>query len=117
MLSARVKRIVKAVLPRIIADAVRPLRRGGTVSDERSYDLIDREFYKPEFSPWEGFGEFKAIIAAVSPHSLVPREGLWVLHTLAKQACHIPGNFWECGVYKGGTAIMLESVVSSAPGK
>jgi len=80
-------------------------------------NLPDREFYRPRFSPWEGFGEFKDVWAPVWPHTIVSADRVWLLHALAQQAYHLPGHFWECGVYKGGTAIMLASVAASVPGK
>lgn len=111
MPTARLRPVLKAVLPPILVEAVRALKRKDTLP------LRDDEFYRPLFSPWEGFGEFKAVLEAVRPHTLVSPDRVWVLYTLAQQACHLPGDFWECGVYKGGTAIMLASIVSSAPGK
>jgi O-methyltransferase len=36
------------------------------------------------------------------------------LFTLAKQALHVPGDFAECGVYKGGTAMLLSRVASQS---
>lgn len=79
--------------------------------------LPDQQFYRPLFSPWLGFGGFDAVMAAMSPYTLVSRDRAWMLHTLARQACHLPGDFWECGVYKGGTAIMLAQVMENAPDK
>lgn len=115
MPAAQLRKVLKAVVPPILVDAARAVgRTRTTVPDERPFDLRDREFYTPRFSPWKGFGEFKAVINAVSPYSLVSSDRVWVLYTLAQQACHLPGNFWECGVYKGGTAIMLERVMSSS---
>jgi len=34
-----------------------------------------------------------------------------VLYSLLKQAIHISGNVWECGVYKGGTAAMMAAML------
>ena len=118
MQATRLRNALKAVLPPIFVEAVCALRRKDKDTQrEGPRDLPDGEFYRPRFSPWEGFGEFREVMAAVSPHSLVSPDRVWILYTLAQQARHLPGNFWECGVYKGGTAIMLASVISSAPGK
>jgi O-methyltransferase len=79
--------------------------------------LRDIEFYRPHFAPWEGLGEFKDVMAKVAPYSDVSADRVWVLYTLAQQALHVPGDFWECGVFRGGTATALARVLSSAPGK
>ena len=74
----------------------------------------DGEFYRPLFSPWLGYGAFSEVMAQVSPHSLVSPDRLWVLHSLARQALRLQGEFWECGVYKGGTARLLAGLTAAA---
>ncbi|HRA80802.1 MAG TPA: TylF/MycF/NovP-related O-methyltransferase [Thauera sp.] len=76
----------------------------------------DAEFYRPLFSPWLGYGGFAEVTARITPHSLVSPDRLWVLHSLARQALKLPGNFWECGVYKGGTAKLLAGLIGNPPG-
>ncbi len=56
-------------------------------------------------------------MATVAKHSAVASERVWVLYSLAQQARHVPGNFWECGVYRGGTASVLARVIASEHGK
>lgn len=34
----------------------------------------------------------------------------WVLYSAIRQAMSSPGELWECGVYKGGTALMLKNL-------
>lgn len=57
--------------------------------------------------------EFQSLLAAIRPYTLLSRERLFSLYAIAKQICidDIPGNFVECGTYRGGTAAMLASVV------
>ena len=73
--------------------------------------IPDEEFYQPTFSPWNGYGEFRGIHEHASRTSLVTAERCYVLYCLAKQAIHLPGEFWECGVYKGGTASLLAEIL------
>jgi O-methyltransferase len=73
--------------------------------------IPDEEFYRPTFSPWVGYGEFRGIHERISGSSLVTADRCYVLYCLAKQAVHLPGEFWECGVYKGGTASLLAEVL------
>jgi O-methyltransferase len=71
----------------------------------------DRDLYRPRFSPWFGEGEFARYYAVAAPRTIVSRESCFVLWTLIRQALNVPGDFWECGVYKGGTAAMVAAVL------
>ncbi len=115
----QLRAFLKSVSPPILVDAVRAVRRRGKAAARQipTEMLRDAEFYRPHFSPWYGLGEFKEVMAAVAPYSTVTPDRVWVLYTLAQQARHVPGNFWECGVYLGGTASVLARLVSSAQGK
>ncbi len=74
--------------------------------------IPDAQFYKPYFSPWLGYGEFKPFVEAAEKYTLVTADRCYVLFTLGKQALKLGGEFWECGVYKGGTAILLAKVIA-----
>jgi len=45
------------------------------------------------------------------------REPLWTHYTLARQSCSVRGNFIEAGVYKGGTAKLLQIILEKSPEK
>jgi len=107
------KKILKLFIPPILIMAF----RGLLLKNRLRRNLPDKQFYKPLFQPWLGYGEFGDILAAVSQYSLVTSDRIWVLYSLARQAQNVIGEFWECGVYKGGTALMLAKVVSKAKGK
>jgi O-methyltransferase len=68
--------------------------------------LKDSQLYRPLFSPWRS-KNFHDEIQPFSRFTLVSPERLYVLKTLASQAVILPGEFWECGVYRGGTAMLL----------
>jgi cephalosporin hydroxylase/glycosyltransferase involved in cell wall biosynthesis len=57
--------------------------------------------------------EFSELVSIISFYSLLSRERLFSLYTLAKQICQsdLPGNFVECGSFKGGAAAMLATVI------
>jgi O-methyltransferase len=69
--------------------------------------IPDDEFYAPLFSPWRGYGEFAEYRKLAEPYTLVSPDRLYVLWALANNAVGLQGDFWECGVYRGGTARML----------
>lgn len=75
--------------------------------------IPDGEFYAPLFSPWLGYGDFGHYLQLVGSVSLVSPDRIYVLYTLALNALRLAGEFWECGVYKGGTARMFAELLSS----
>lgn len=107
------KKILKSLVPPIVIAGFRAL----SPKNFLRRNLPDKEFYRPLFCPWLGYGDFGEIFTAVSRHTLVSSDRVWVLYSLAKQALHVAGEFWECGVYKGGTALVLAKVVSKTKGK
>ena len=92
--------------------ALRPigwqLRRSRVRSEFRR--IPDHQFYAGLFSPWKGYGEFGSLHREVRAHTLVSDDRCYVLHALARQAIGLGGEFWECGVYRGGTALLLQRV-------
>lgn len=65
----------------------------------------------PLFTPWVGHPEFQAIYEGISAHTLVSPDRCYVLGSLARYASHLSGNFAECGVYRGGTALLFSRVL------
>jgi O-methyltransferase len=86
--------------------------------------IPDREFYRPSehgdwlFSPWQavtdhrGYGDFKDYLQlARDVGTAVGAERLYTLFTLARQCLHLPGDFFEAGVWKGGTAALFAKLI------
>jgi len=68
----------------------------------------------PHFSPWElgGYGDFREYLDDISPYTLVSPDRCHVLYSLGLQALQtLEGQFFECGVYRGGTAMLLARLV------
>jgi O-methyltransferase len=77
--------------------------------------LPDTHYYTPLFSPWMhgGYKDLKSYFEATLPHTLVSSDRLYILYILAIQALNnLSGHFYECGVYKGGTATLLAKLIS-----
>ena len=70
------------------------------------------DLYKPRYSPWLDPLGFGRLYERVRPFTLVDAPRCYVLHTLARQARYVPGEYWECGVYHGGTALLLAEVAA-----
>lgn len=61
-----------------------------------------------KFSPWL-MDDFKQIMTEVHDLSNMSPARCWTLHRLSKQQanCFPNAEFWECGVYRGGTAHLI----------
>lgn len=77
--------------------------------------IPDAKLYQPLFCPWFGAGDsaFREIYEPIRPYSLVSSDRCYTLYTAARQVARtIPdGQWWECGVYKGGTAMLLAALI------
>jgi O-methyltransferase len=76
--------------------------------------ILDGDLYRPLFSPWFGNGGFRQYYDRAAARTIVSADRCWILYSLARQATHLPGDFWECGVYRGGTAALLKSVLETS---
>jgi O-methyltransferase len=54
---------------------------------------------------------FEELFNIVSPHTIVSSDRLKILYDLAVKGLETPGTYYECGVYKGGTALLLAHVL------
>jgi O-methyltransferase len=72
----------------------------------RGDTIQDSELYRPLFSPWEGDSTFDSLYRLIAPHTLVSRDRCWVLWKTLQQALCLSGELMECGVFRGGTALL-----------
>ena len=70
--------------------------------------IPDHELYTPRFSPWLARSEFLEDYEIAKPRTLVTVDRGYVLYTLGRQALALDGDFWDCGVYRGGSSILLK---------
>ena len=70
------------------------------------YDAYRRHLSPTLFRPWL-VGEFAEDYARVADRTLVSADRCHVLYTLLRQATRLPGEVWECGTYRGGTAALM----------
>jgi len=61
----------------------------------------------PVFTPWVGHPDFMKLYKGVAPYTVVSPDRCYMLASLARYAAHLDGDVAECGVYKGGTALLL----------
>ena len=71
----------------------------------------------PLFSPWLGHPEFQAVYEGAKPYTVVSPDRCYILISLARYASHLAGDFAECGVYRGGTALLLARILGNEVNK
>jgi O-methyltransferase len=71
----------------------------------------------PLFSPWMGHPDFQSVYEGVEPYTVVSPDRCYMLISLARYAAQLSGDFAECGVFKGGTALLLARVLKNRPEK
>jgi hypothetical protein len=82
-------------------------------------ELEEREFYREwrtateMWTPWLADEGFKATYDGVAPHTVVSPDRCYVLYNQARQALNVEGEFAECGVFNGGTALFLSRIARS----
>jgi len=71
----------------------------------------------PLFSPWLGHPDFQSVYEGAEPYTLVSPDRCYMLIGLARYARHLPGDFAECGVWNGGTALLLARTLKNTANK
>lgn len=73
----------------------------------------DRFPYLCQWTPWLNGGTEELtpyLKMAAEAGSLLGPEKVYPFYCLARHCLNLPGDFWELGVYKGGTASILTSI-------
>src|SRR5258708_37527815 len=78
-------------------------------------DIVDWQLYRPLYSPWFS-NEFQKYYSIAAPRTVVSPDRCYVLYILLKQALNIDADVLECGVYKGGTAVMIAQTMAERAG-
>jgi len=66
------------------------------------------------FSPWNGYGEFGQDFSTdEKARTIVSYDRVWILYSLLHNiiSSNNQGEIWECGVYKGGTAMVMANLL------
>jgi O-methyltransferase len=83
-------------------------------------DVFESRLYRPYVNPWSIFspwGDSPVIrevweeLKAKGAKTLVSADRLWILKCLVEQSRSLSGEFWEAGVYQGGTALLFKKLL------
>jgi O-methyltransferase len=67
----------------------------------------------PIYAAWLGDPKFAHIYGRVAEHTIVSVDRCYFLYCIALYAASLSGDFAECGVYKGGTALLLSELAGA----
>lgn len=105
--TARLKTVGKWGFRRLGYGVYRLPRSDGTAAG-RGLDYYQRWSPPvPLFAPWSGHPSFERLYEGVAAHSIVSRDRCYVLASLTAHASQLPGDLVECGVFRGGTALLI----------
>lgn len=79
----------------------------------RGRTVPDAGLYRPFFSPWDGLPTFEEHYQAVKKHTMVSRDRCHVLWRTLQQALRLDGEVVECGVFRGGTALLAARTIAA----
>ena len=82
----------------------------------RGRTMPDAGLYRPYFSPWDGLPGFEEHYQAVKKYTLVSRDRCYVLCQTLQQALRQGGDMVECGVFRGGTALLAARTMAGQAG-
>lgn len=103
-----IKHSILRLLNRLGYHLIRTTPPGPIITNQH---LPDAECYQPFFCPWYRDDAFNKAFSLASPTTIVTIDRCYILWTLAAQTMNVAGDFWECGVYKGGTARLLAECI------
>jgi O-methyltransferase len=80
--------------------------------ESTQFPVPGREYYcstrmGSTFKPWLMDGELLELYRAVEGRVIATIDCCYYLLSLARQASAVPGEYWEAGVYRGGTALVI----------
>ena len=68
------------------------------------YNLTINGLYRPAYGFDAEFDDYYQSVKDVTDMGI---ERLWVIYLMAKQSRHVAGSFFECGVFRGGSAALI----------
>jgi len=88
-------------------------RRFKTLSAEEKSKICSPEHYDVYqseliYCPWQSDAIFSAYFSVIRNYTLASSLRCWNIYSLVRQCASLDGEIWECGVYKGGTALLMK---------
>ena len=80
----------------------------------RGANVDEINLYRPLYSPWDGQAEFMRYYDQIKPHTMVSADRCWILLHFLRHSLELAGDFIECGVFRGGTALLAAEVLRKA---
>jgi len=82
----------------------------GTKEEYTTYPPYGFPTYSPWFEDW-----FQVIYGKVRDRTLLEEHRCYIIYEFCRYCLHLEGDFAECGVYKGGSALLIgETLLNSS---
>jgi O-methyltransferase len=81
--------------------------------DDRSEYTLSYPYDYFTYAPWFA-SSFKEKYARFKDHTLLEEHRCYIIHQLSQHSLHLEGDFAECGVYKGGSALLMADTLTNA---
>src|SRR4051812_27190331 len=101
-------------MPRYAGGMFDVLKWARRMADRRGYDIVYRDDGDPRSEFPEAGPEFWDFLARTTPYTATSTERMYALYAAVRHVvtAGIPGDFVECGVWRGGSS-MLAALTSS----
>lgn len=73
--------------------------------------LPDAQCYSPLFRIEKNDEILSKTLSEIGKRTLLSKEKLVILYQFSKMALSVEGEFWECGVFRGGSARLFQNVL------
>jgi O-methyltransferase len=83
----------------------------------RGASVPGASLYQPLYAPWLGLPAFEEHYQAIRKLTMVSRDRAHILWRTLQQALRLPGDLVECGVFRGGTALLAARTVAATRGE
>ena len=68
------------------------------------------------YSPWWEFW-FQKVVKPIKGTTLITDDRCYIIYSLCLNCVHLPGDFADCGIYKGGSAYLIANTVKCSIGE
>lgn len=85
-----------------------------TLSTDRMAGYVETKIHGVFYFPHLIDANFKRLHTLVPSSSPIHKNSYWNIYALARQSLNITGDFWECGVFTGGSASFIANVMEGS---
>jgi len=112
---AKVKSLIQAMANRLgyeIHRRPQPVDESKPVGEYTYYFPWGYHTYSPWWEPW-----FQEMVTPIRGTTLITEDRCYIIRLFCLHCVHLPGDFAECGTYKGGSAYLIANTIRCSIGE